>query len=521
MPSDTRPNVLIFMTDQEQADVMRPDHPARTPNADRLAKEGVTFTSMYCPSPHCCPSRATLMTGVYPSIHGIFNNVSNPTAINTALRQPGGRPIPMWSEAMKEAGYRMQYSGKWHVSAEEDPGDRGWEELLVTGQRRSRVEGVRDRERWLTMAPDAPSDAPRPRGLVRRPGWGDYTLYRTVPAQTPLGYDQGNDWRVVSTGLGALEKLVKQPSDQPWCLYVGPVGPHDPYGVPETFVKRYDPTQVELPVSFHDTMADKPRIYQRMRRQYWDQLSEDEHREAVAHYYAYCEMEDTYLGLLLDVLDSSGRREDTLVLRLSDHGDYAAAHSLYCKGVPSFREAYNVPCIVSGPGIANPGRTEDSFVSLADIHPTMLELVGAEQPADTHVTGRSMLPFLRGERPEDWPDAFYSQLNGVELYYTQRIVQTKEWKYVYNGFDFDELYDLRADPHETTNLLAAEAGTPASRMGNAEHRQVARDLVRKMWRFAERTNDQVFNPYATVAMAPWGPAEALRQPPVPPAKEQE
>ena len=69
MPSGKRPNILIFMTDQEQADVLRPDHPCRTPNADRLAREGVVFNSMYCPSPHCCPSRATLMTGVYPSIH--------------------------------------------------------------------------------------------------------------------------------------------------------------------------------------------------------------------------------------------------------------------------------------------------------------------------------------------------------------------------------------------------------------------------------------------------------------------
>ena len=79
-----RPNILIFMTDQEQADVTRPDHPCQTPHAERLAREGVRFTRAFCPTAHCCPSRASLMTGVYPSIHGVYNNISNPTAIRRA-----------------------------------------------------------------------------------------------------------------------------------------------------------------------------------------------------------------------------------------------------------------------------------------------------------------------------------------------------------------------------------------------------------------------------------------------------
>ena len=115
-----------------------------------------------------------------------------------------------------------------------------------------------------------------------------------------------------------------------------------------------------------------------------------------------------------------------------------------------------------------------------------------------NLTGRSLAPFLRGETPAGWPDAFYSQFNGVELYYSQRIVATKEYKYVYNGFDFDELYDLRADPHEMVNLS-----------DRPDLQDVKRDLVRRMWRFAGREDDIIFNPYATVALAPWGPADAL------------
>ncbi|HEX2517571.1 MAG TPA: sulfatase-like hydrolase/transferase [Chloroflexota bacterium] len=489
-----RPNIFIFMTDQEQADVTRADHPCQTPHAERLAREGVRFTRAFCPTAHCCPSRASLMTGVYPSIHGVYNNISNPTAIRRAPR-PG---LPMFSEGLREAGYRLVYSGKWHVSDEEGPAERGWEELVVTaGKGAARPRGAAQFAPPAGASPSAAGSSAEKRepGVVRRPGWGDYRLYRTLPVEGRLGYDEKPDWRVISPALGALEELTRE--SQPWCLYVGPVGPHDPFHVPQPFVDRYDLAQVPLPASYHDRCEDKPRVYQRMRRQYWDQLSEDEIRDAVRHYWAYCTMEDAYLGFFLDALDASGQREDTLVLRLSDHGEYAGAHGLFCKGVPAFREGYHVPCIASWPaGIDRPGREEEAFVTLADIAPTLLEVAGA--PAPKGLTGRSLTPFLEGQRPEGWRDAFYSQMNGVELYYTQRAVQTDEWKYVYNGFDFDELYHLPDDPHEMTNLA-----------GQREYDEVKRDLVRRMWRFAGETDDHIFNGYATVALAPWGPGDAL------------
>ena len=504
------PNILIFMTDQEQAEVLLPDHPCQTPHASRLAAEGIQFTRAFCPTAHCCPSRASLMTGVYPSIHGIYNNVSNPTAIRRGLR-PGVR---MFSEGLREAGYRLQYAGKWHVTDEENPSDRGWEELVVTAPKGSYMH--RGPERWREMAREsrdrgetfggrtgrgrgAPGRARPPAGLGRLPA-----LSHAAHQRRPRLRRDARTGAWCRVACRRSRRLTKE--QQPWCLYVGPIGPHDPFHVPQNFVDRYDPAQVPLPPSYDDDLEDKPRVYQRMRRQYWDQLGEDEIRAAVRHYWAYCTMEDTYFGLIMDLLEGSGQREDTLVLRLSDHGEYAGAHGLFCKGVPAFREGYNVPCILSWPaGIARPGRTELAFVTLADIAPTLLDVAGL--PVPDGLTGRSLTPFLRaghpgehpGEHPDDWPDAFCSQMNGVELYYTQRAVQTDDWKYVYNGFDLDELYDLGADPHERVNL----AGRP-------EYDEVKRDLVGRMWRFAGQTQDHIFNPYATVALAPWGPADAYR-----------
>jgi arylsulfatase A-like enzyme len=488
-----QPNILIFMTDQEQADVVSPDHPCHTPNADRLARDGIRFTRTYAPTAHCCPSRATFFTGLYPSRHGIYNNIFNSAALHTQFN-PG---VMTFAEPLRQAGYHLSFAGKWHVSAAETPADRGWEELIVTSKRGTHHGRAIDE--WRAQPRQPEQAAPRRHGQIVRPGWGDNQLYDSVPDERMRAVGALNhDEQVVQAAVDALPRLAA--STQPWLLFVGTIGPHDPFVVPESYLQRYDPATIPLPPSYHDTLEDKPRVYQRMRRQYWDQLSEQEVRESIAHYWAYCTYQDDLLGRVLDALDATGQADDTLVLFLSDHGDYCGAHGLYLKGVPAFREAYHVPCIARWPsGLAAPGRTVDATISLADFAPTFMELAGSAPPPD--LSGRSMLPFLHATAtPDDWPDAFYSQMNGVELYYSQRIVATAEYKYVYNGFDFDELYDLRRDPHELHNL----ADQP-------EYQAIKHELVQKMWRCAAREDDIIFNPYGTVALAPWGPADALGQ----------
>jgi choline-sulfatase len=123
----------------------------------------------------------------------------------------------------------------------------------------------------------------------------------------------------------------------------------------------------------------------------------------------------------------------------------------------------------------------------------------AQAPSHQRFTGRSLAPFLQDVAPAGWRDEMHGQCNGVELYFTQRSVFTREFKYVFNGFDDDELYDLRADPHELVNLAA-----------QPEHTRMKHDLVRRMWRFAHQEEDTIINGYTTVALAPWGPAEAFK-----------
>jgi choline-sulfatase len=481
----TRPNILIFMTDHQRADTVLPQHPAVTPHLDRFAQEGVTFTGTFCPSPHCCPARATFMSGLYPSMHGVWNNVCNRQALNYGLNEG----VRLWSEDLAEAGYQMHYSGKWHVSVETSPADHGWREHTVTGAKGA-LHGVRwEHYREVAQSPDA---AERGEAQILRPGYGTYRLYGT-------GSDEGNrhDETAVAEGLEVLQSL--RDDDQPWCLYVGAIAPHDPYVVPQRYLDLYDVDDVPLPASYADEMADKPAIYRRMRDMRFGQLSGREVREGIRHFWAYCTYLDDLFGRLLDALERTGQVENTLVLYCSDHGDYCGEHGLFAKGIPCFNGAYHVPAVVRWPaGIANPGRRVDEFVSLADFAPTFIEAAGLA--TDRHFAGASLVPFLRDETPSAWRDAMHTQCNGVELYYTQRSVMTRDHKYVFNGFDRDELYDLRADPHEMRNL----ADDPA-------YEEVKREMCRRMWRFAYREDDSAINPYITVGLAPYGPAEAFRE----------
>ena len=480
----SKPNILIFMTDHQRADTVLPEHPAVTPNLDRFTREGVMFTNTFCPSPHCCPSRATFFTGLYPSRHGVWNNICNRQALSRGLRDG----VRLWSEDLAEAGYELHFCGKWHVSVEESPVNRGWTEHFVTG-----ATGTHHGMRWnhyrkLAAEPDA---SQRGEGEILRPGYGTYRLYGT-------GNEEGNrhDETTVAKALEVLDSLTAAP--EPWCLYVGAVAPHDPYVVPRRYLDLYDLADVPLPISYADELADKPRIYQRMREMRFGQLSEREIREGIRHFWAYCSYLDDLFGQILNGLDRLGQTENTLVLYSSDHGDYCGEHGLFAKGIPCFQGAYRVPAVIRWPAFTrNPGRRVDAFVSLADFAPTFLDAAGLSW--DRHFAGGSLIPFLRDEAPPDWRDEIHSQCNGVELYYTQRSVMTKEFKYVFNGFDQDELYDLRTDPNEMRNVS-----------DDPSYEAVKRELCGRMWRFAYREDDSAINPYITVGLAPYGPAEAFR-----------
>jgi arylsulfatase A-like enzyme len=500
-----RPNILFVMSDHHNGYALGSEAggypPVRTPAMDRLAREGMSFAEMRTPCPMCAPARAALMTGLYPHANGMWNNNHTPAA----MRRDIYPELRSWSENLRDAGYRLRYTGKWHVSDVRPPSAFGWEE--------PEVPGVQPPLRGATAgaSTDARRPRPRPEGYLTRGGGHRDSSLRNARYQEREGWparvlygetttvpEELRDGRLTTRAVELIEEQA-QP-DQPWCLYVGWSNPHDPYIAHDRYLSQYDVDAIPRIPSYADDLRDKPNIYRRLHEQLWGDLSWEETAQMIRHYCAMVTFLDEQLSRLLDALERTGQAENTVVVYTSDHGDYAGAHGLFAKGVAAFDEAYRVPLLIRWPdGIPQSGARNEAFVSLMDIGPTLLDLAGAsplEQPA-TPLHGRSLVPLLRGESPSDWPDHFVGEFLGHENFYTQRHVRTRRHKYVWNAFDYDELYDLERDPYETTNLQADPA-----------YQDVKRTLVARLWRWAMETDDVIQNTYPLNAILPYGPLTA-------------
>lgn len=503
MPS----NILIFMTDQQRGATVLPGHrlKAKTPRLDQFRTRAATFSRSYTPSPHCCPSRASFFTGLYPSQHGVWNNVNLTNAFSRGPRAG----TEYWSSAFARAGYDLVLSGKWHVSNTQRPAELGWRELMVSppmAPKPSSLEGQRElaraqeiRNDWKDPQPSTPDR--RMDGEIIRPGFPQYIHYgvKEHPWRDDEVVDHASSYLRSDAATGP----------NPWVLYVGTMGPHDPYTPPQRFLDMYDLDDIDLPANFADTMADKPVMYRRTRDRF-DQLTEREQRETIRHYLAFCSYEDELFGRLLDALEESGQADDTAVMYLSDHGDYTGDHGLWCKGLPSFESAYHIPTVISWP-LMSPsakGRVFDAKVSLVDLGPTMLEMAGLEPVAP--MAGISLRPLLEGADAAEVRDELFFQSNGNEAYGIQRIIMTDQWKLVCNLFDDDELYDRASDPDEMHNLLHTRTderrtGVDALDIVPEHLLPVVKDLYTRMWNNALTFDDEIFNQYIFTALSTFGP----------------
>ena len=477
-----QPNILVFMTDQQCGDTFTGPNRPLTPNVDAFRENAVTFTDAYCTAPHCCPSRASFFSGKYPTQHGVWNNVEVDNALSHGLYDG----VTLFPERLQESGYHTVFSGKWHVSAYEGPEDRGFDEnryeYISNYGRFSPLNRPRHKDWELLYNRPLPTKAgqpDKPMGCLCREGYPDHQQFATHP-------DMYGDAMTVEEACKALQE---PDNGKPLFLYVGTTGPHDPYNPPQEFLDLYKDTEIHLPENFHDTLKDKPNFYRRTQDRY--ALTEQEHKECIRHYMAFTSYEDALFGKVLNCLQSTGRMENTYVFYLSDHGDYMGAHGLWAKGLPCFREAYHI-CALMGGGPIRGAHTVNELVSITDFAPTILELAGLEPEADS--MGRSLLPFVRGEQPDSWRTEHFTQTNGNELYGIQRAVWNKKWKYVFNGFDYDELYDLEKDPGELVNLIERKELQP-----------VVRQMCKKLWQFARDTGDNCTCAYIMVSLAPYGP----------------
>lgn len=467
-------NLLFLITDQQRADTVESHTLCQTPNLDRLAAAGTRFTRCYTPNPLCSPTRASLMTGLLPHSHGMVDCTHTVESYRANLKAD----LPFWTRSLQEAGYRTAYFGKWHVERTNRLEDFGFEIHAVE---------LYQQQLGLVEWDEQMSH----RIVVRQKGYRDFLLCGVIDDAV----ETLPEYQLYSDGIGFLQQAAQDPG-RPWALFLSAEAPHDPYVVPRSYFERYAPAAIPRPPSFDDDLSDRPAIYRRIQR-VWRDLDWPQFAQATACYYAYCSVVDDQVGRVLDTLQELEQVENTIVVFLSDHGDYMGAHRLILKGVPAFEEAYRVPLILRGPGVPA-GRVVPHIVSLIDLPATLVHLtIGGEFPGH----GRSLLPLLQSEEPA-WESEAFAEMQGQRFAYQQRVLWRENLKYIFNTFDEDELYDLAADPYEMHNLAGDAASQPALER-----------MAGRMWEIIAQTGDRnmLEAQYGMFRFAPVGPEWAGRR----------
>jgi arylsulfatase A-like enzyme len=242
-----------------------------------------------------------------------------------------------------------------------------------------------------------------------------------------------------------------------------------------------------------DDLSDRPNIYQRQQK-IGRQISEQQWRSALACYFARITELDQLTARLVDRIDRADALENTVVVFLADHGRYVGSHGFDAHNVGGFEEIYRIPLVVCGPGVAR-GNDCLAYVSIADVGSTLCDL--GTGSALRHADSNSFKNLL--SNPDQIPPEFltgYSEYHGTRFALTQRILWQDGWKFVFNGFDFDELYHLDDDPFEMRNRIDQVDQQP-----RVEH------MMAQIWRRAVETGDRtiVESHYFSMRFACVGP----------------
>ncbi len=446
LPAGSRPNILLLQVDQMQWGAINDRTVCHTPNLNRFAKEGLLFERSYTASAICGPSRTMMNTGAYHWHNGIFNQAHSATAVTVD-------PFPnvvMFSQQLKSVGYRTGFVGKWDVSMVRPPADFGYDELA--GMHLPKWEKS---NKEIDTNPD---NVPRPIHPFSRDGagasnvktfqWPGMTEPFIMWGNFDYPVEEGNAYFLAESGIRMMKRFAAK--NQPWHMQIQFNEPHDPYLPLKKYLDQYNPNDIPVAKSFHDTFQGKPGLHRR-EAGIWGHCTEDDYRQGRAHYYAFCTEIDEQLGRILKTLDETGQRDNTLVAFTTDHGDMCGAHHMWSKDWMPYEETYRVPLILRWPKRIKPGISTSKLAHVHDLAHTFVDAAAA--PKMPYAEGRSLLPLADDPNTADWPDHILNVWYGGEFVRGLHMAVTDRYKYMFNSFDFDELYDLHEDPDELYNRV--------------------------------------------------------------------
>ncbi|GIP33245.1 sulfatase [Paenibacillus sp. J2TS4] len=473
-----KPNILLITSDQQHWNTIGAfNKEILTPNLDRLVAEGTTFTRAYCPNPTCTPTRASIITGQYPSQHGAWT-------LGTKLLEDRHTV----GEDFLNAGYRTALIGKAHFQPL-----RGNEEY-------SSLESypiLQDLDYWrkfngpfygfdhVELARNHTNEAHvgqhyaiwmEEKGCAN---WREYflpptgTMDRSIQHTWPIPEKYHYNTWIAERTNAMLDRYKEE--DESFFLWASFFDPHPDYLVPEPWDTMYDPDQLTIPAvtpgeheknppHFQLTQMDNPDFTP------WKEsgngihgyhshvgLSEEERKQRVATYYGMISLMDKYIGVILDKLDELGLADNTIVVFTTDHGHFFGQHGLQAKGGFHYEDLIKLPNIVRYPGKVPAGRISDSIQSLVDLAPTFLSFSGI--PIPHAMTGVDQKQVWLGHQERARDHAICEFHHEPTTIHQKTYVDARYKLTVYYNQTYGELFDLQEDPGEINNLW----DDPASR----------------------------------------------------------
>ncbi|NGP45550.1 sulfatase-like hydrolase/transferase [Bacillaceae bacterium SIJ1] len=466
-----KPNVLLITSDQQHWNTIGAfNEEISTPHLDRLVREGTTFTRAYCPNPTCTPTRASIITGAYPSQHGAYS-------LGTKLLEDRHTV----GEDFLDADYRTALIGKAHfqplASTEEYPSVEAyptlqdfdfWKQYDDTFYGFEHVELARNHTNEAHVGQHYAL-------WMEKKGchnWRDYFLPPTGTMDRSEKYHWAipekyhyNTWIAERTNSMLAEY---KENDENFFLWASFFDPHPPYLVPEPWDTMYDPDDLTVPKAipnehehnpphFKMTQEENPDFSDYRETQFGNigyhshaHISDEEAGENMAVYYGMISMMDKYIGKILDQLDHLGLADNTIVVFTTDHGHFFGQHGLHDKGGFHYEDLIKLPFIVRYPGHVPAGQSSASMQSLVDLAPTFLRFAGLDIPRT--MTGVDQSEVWLGQQ-EEARDHIICEFRKQPTKVHQKTFVDKRYKLtVYYNQKYGELFDLENDPNELNNL---------------------------------------------------------------------
>jgi arylsulfatase A-like enzyme len=466
-------NVLVIQTDEhnfrtlgcyrkllppDQAFIWGEGVKVDTPNIDSIAARGAICTRYYATSPVCTPSRAALMTGMYPQNTG---SISNDLPMLDSMET--------FAAALKREGYDTGYAGKWHLDG---PAKPGWAPERKFGFTDNRY--MFNRGHWKKLGED--EKGPK--------------VAATSPKGEPNYNLAGADEKSFTTDflMDRAIEFVTRKRDGPFCYMLSIPDPHGPNTVRAPYDTMFDPAKFQQPQSALSKGEQLPSYAQVIQDRFV--------KGQMALYFGMVKCVDDNIGRLLEALKKSGQLERTILVFTSDHGDMCGEHGRYNKGIPCEGSA-RIPFVIAAPGLIPPGTVINEALGTVDFKPTLLGLLGFKTKATMQGRDASKI-FKTGKTPADWKDQSFVRIGGTGKGASGWVATfTKRYKFVLSPTDDPALFDLETDPFEMKNLFNDPAQRP-----------LIRELAKGLQTYLATSNDPHAKSAAVMADAAWAASDA-------------